>query len=958
MNAAFIACESHHGCTSPTPFRSRLSGFVISTLVAAAVAGSVFVAPASAQVVLDPAFSPDLVGPGQYAPGMNTDYLIRESYGQRSGNNLFHRFVRFDVPAGQSATFIEDAPGSGIDRIFASVGGASASRIDGILRSTIPGADLFFYNARGVIFGPNAQLDLQGAFHTSSADSIRFADDVQFGETAMGTSVTITSASPAAWGFLSANPAEIAVEGASLSVPVDSALSLTGGDLRIEGPGTPALTPTLSAPSGDLSLISIGSAGEVALDVPIPDVSNFAQLGDIALSDGALVDASGTTDQTLIIRAESLDVQDATILANHSGAGDHSGVAVDIAVRGAINFGNSGLGTIGTFKSVAFRGEGPGGAAEPDIGNAGDVRVSGDSLWLSGVGTEFVVGNECTSLPGCAPGGRPSGAGGDLQIDVDHFGIRNGAFLETRSVGPGNGSPVTINARRVDIGNDVGVFEDTFLSTVTIGTMAAGPMPPADRLAAGGDVTINASEIISFDNGGQISSLTTSNGSGGDINIRTGRFQTIETDPTGMAARSAVASQPGAQGDAGAIRIVASQDVSLENGFISSSAGSGTMGATGDISISAPNGTIELVRRAVIDVQNIDGNGSTITLAANRVEVLNGSAVQSTVVGDGPAGDIEIRAETTLISGRAANGSRSGLFSEPLSPGAAGAGAGGTIRIEGKRLRIEDGATISLTSLQDGPAGDLFVGQEAPLDSVSLDGASIESETTDPGSSGGNVEIHARRINLENGSRITTANRLSGSAGTVRLIGTSLNVLSGSEITTASRSGGAGGDIEIQMQGTTLVDRARITTDAQGATPADRGGNIDIQSRVLVLSSAALAANAPAGAGGEIRIVAGRFLRTANSPVDATGGTPALAGSVRIETTDNGTISPLARKSIVVDDPSRRLATGCEARTARNGSLYVLPPEMMMPPGEERVPGGGPAAPGASGNGPNCGPTI
>ena len=70
--------------------------------------------PSAAQVVLDPDFSPDTVTSGEFAPGQTTDYLIRESFGQRSGNNLFHRFSSFDLPAGQSATFVEDAAGSGI----------------------------------------------------------------------------------------------------------------------------------------------------------------------------------------------------------------------------------------------------------------------------------------------------------------------------------------------------------------------------------------------------------------------------------------------------------------------------------------------------------------------------------------------------------------------------------------------------------------------------------------------------------------------------------------------------------------------------------------------------------------------------------------------------------------------------------------------------------------------------
>ena len=202
----------------------------LTTLTAIVASAPLLPHPAAAQVVLDPTFSNDTVGPGEYAPGLNTDYLIRESYGQRQGSNLYHRFVRFDVPTGTSATFIEDAPGSGIQRIISHVGGTTPSMIDGVIRSTIPGADLYLFNSRGVIFGPNASLDVLGAFHVSSANRIRFgASEPDFGIVGAGAPVTLSAAAPAAWGFLSAAPAEVAVEGGSLSVRDGHDLSVVGG---------------------------------------------------------------------------------------------------------------------------------------------------------------------------------------------------------------------------------------------------------------------------------------------------------------------------------------------------------------------------------------------------------------------------------------------------------------------------------------------------------------------------------------------------------------------------------------------------------------------------------------------------------------------------------------------------------------------------------------------------------
>jgi filamentous hemagglutinin family protein len=196
--------------------------------------------------------------------------------GTRPGNgpNLFHSFDRFSVGANDTASFSGPA---GIANILSRVTGGQQSLIDGKLQSTIPGANLYLLNPSGVLFGPNASLEISGSFHVSTADCLRLADGARFSAHLSDTS-TLSVAPPEAFGFLGPKPATIAVQGSSLHVPAGASLSLVGGDIRITGSSpTDFENPTLSAPSGRVILTSVAAPGEVRLAAagqPLtPDVS-------------------------------------------------------------------------------------------------------------------------------------------------------------------------------------------------------------------------------------------------------------------------------------------------------------------------------------------------------------------------------------------------------------------------------------------------------------------------------------------------------------------------------------------------------------------------------------------------------------------------------------------------------------------------------------------------------------
>src|ERR1041385_7497885 len=195
-------------------------------------------------VVLDGSFGTSGALPGP-------SYMISASFGKQVGGNLFQSFNQFNLISTESATF--NGPNT-VHNILARVTSGSPSSIDGTVNSSIQGANLFFLNPAGVMFGQNAQINVSGSFAVSTANYLKLADGGKI-NTSLGGGDVLTSAPVSAFGFLSTAPAAVSVTGSTLNIAPQKSFSAVAGDITMTG-------GRIAGQGSRVNLISVKSAGE------------------------------------------------------------------------------------------------------------------------------------------------------------------------------------------------------------------------------------------------------------------------------------------------------------------------------------------------------------------------------------------------------------------------------------------------------------------------------------------------------------------------------------------------------------------------------------------------------------------------------------------------------------------------------------------------------------------------
>ena len=197
-----------------------------------------------------------------------------------------------------------------------------------------------------------------------------------------------------------------------------------------------------------------------------------------------------------------------------------------------------------------------------------------------------------------------------------------------------------------------------------------------------------------------------------------------------------------------------------------------------------------------------------------------------------------------------------------LSPGAilstTETGDAGNIQIEAKTVTLQE-SMISADTVGSGRAGNITINATEQIFSDYSDiatAASLEDSTGDAG----HIVLNTSELILTEEGVVTSYNYGKGNAGSIQIT-TDTAFLSGiSDITTYAENAG-GGNITVNVRDSLeLIDDARITAEARGDKPQDKGGNITISNPArFTLNNSQLLANAYAGNGGEIDLSTGQF---------------------------------------------------------------------------------------------------
>ncbi len=777
---------------------------------------------------------------GSNASLAGPNFLIPAESGKQVGGNLFHSFSQFNLVNGESATFLAPQNGSSVSNILARVTGGSQSSIDGLLRSDIPGANLYLVNPQGFLFGAHAQLDISGSFTATSASSLKLADGAHFDAAPGAADLTLSAAPVSAFGFLKA-PGDINVMG-NLAVPTGQQLTLAGGNLLIA-------QGSLTAPSGKVSLLSAKSEGTVDTKL-----HGKVKKGNITVLEST-VDVSGPKGGSIVIRGGALTVDRSAIVSETTAAG--AGGSIDIAVSGS---------TVVTRQSRIF-------TLTNTSGSAGLVSLRSGSLNIT---SNSLVGSQALSTASA------TARAGRVNVTAGSLSISNESAISASTFGLGRGNLVSVSAQNISLSGDssdtaTGIFSNSE------GTRSGG---------GGGGIQVFAAQKLTIESGASISADTKGFARGGDVSVTAG---SIYTASFGQTAKTGIFADTLGSGPGGDVHVQALKVTIVDGGLISTKTlGSG---AGGDTLVNArklviDRGDSTLFTGIAADSPVASGPGGDVHIAVDSIDILDGGQISANTSNNGAGGSVDVQAHTISLSGKLAL-----ISADSVSTGAGG--PGGNVSVKADQLSILDGARVSAATFGQGAGGDVNVTATkaffSSADPNVFTGITTVSKPLPsvPGGAAGSVHVNIGDLTLTGGGGIAGDTFGSGAGGSVSVISHSITLENGATIAADTAGSGLSGNVsvtahDILISGKEQAVRTGIFSDSLlpelGGDSGGAGGKVEVQAHDIRLRSLGEigATSVTGGDGGSVAVQADNLVLESAATIVASAGGTGKAGSVDI----------------------------------------------------------------------------
>lgn len=676
----------------------------------------------------------------------------------------------------------------------------------------------------------------------------------------------------------------------------------------------------------------LGNGGGVELNAGTLTIENFSQIVTQTLfGDGAGGDVVLNVGMGYLLSGASILSQ----TLNFTPEGGQGGKVIIQGLQGA-EFGAATSVTLSGGSSVLSETFG--------VTDGGQVVVTSKSLTMDGVGQG---GNSTTITSSAIDVGR----GGNVEVNVQQARLLDGATIKS---GVGTSDPTaqpgpTLTVQGVQGMGSIAVAVDLLGG----GSGITGIISNTDGSVSAGDIAVYA-ETVTMADGAVIQGGTlVSNGAAGRV--------IIEADSVNISGGSQILSQA-SNSAAGQVTITANT-ITLDNGSITTQTISAGRG--GDVVLDV--GSASLTNGASINTStvsdNVDFAGNagdvkiTFSTTGNTVSLASGSSITSATTGAGDAGQVTVTTPNLNMDNAIITTSTSGI------------GNAGDITATVGMLSLIDGSSISsastgtaavtnpdgLTTEPPGTAGNVTI---AATGGFSSDASSIA--TSAEANHGGDISITGGSVQLSNGTVVTASSkaplevtkfvldqdglpveveavgddgRSDGNAGSVTITSDSNVVMQNSSVTTEA-SDASGGSIEIDASDAGMIQlvNSKVSTSVGGVAKKSNGGNITIDPQFVILQNSQIRANANAGAGGAIDIIATSAFITDPSSIVSASSTLGVSGTVNIQSPLQNVGGELAALSQEFSSVGALLAQQCAARAADGKfSTFVIAAREGLP---------------------------